>query len=605
MPLPIPSLDTKNFDHFFEESKAVLPSLSPNWTDYNLSDPGITLLELFSWLSDINMYKLNRVDKKHLLNYLKLLGIKPRSVIPAKIWVSFKYKEDQVDIKEGTKIEIPSKDINRPIPFVTKEKITTYNNSLSEISLKNERGYIKYEDANFPIFFYPFGEVTKEGNYFEISFEKTFVGSLSLTFILYEKDLPPLPQSDNGEFDLKPSAILKWSNAEIIRDETDTFSKDGTIYFQNMDSNCNKIRCEITSGRFENAPRINKILLNTTQAVQIETFDKRSIGTGLPNQQISLKNSPIYSFDTLSIDNKPWNQSDTLEVHNHKETVYKVDQSRGIITFGDGVYGKIPPLNSVIDYTYTTSRGEVENITHYIKYKNKDESNNMKIEIENVFSAQSGKNPQTIKEAFLEFQKDLQIPFQAVTAKDYEYLAIHTPNIRVARALAIPPKNSENSIDVVVVPFSLQDKPIPTENFLKTVCMYLNKHRLITTKVNAIAPQYVSISITVEIKLKTSVLENEAKESIQNTLSNFFHPLRGWKDKKGWPFGQAIYQSDIYAMLEDNKSIDCVHYLNIHAEGAFKQYKNGNVILKKDALTLSHQHTISFINIQKECRSST
>lgn len=67
MPLPIPDLDTKNFDEYFEEARAALPALAPEWTDYNLSDPGITLLELFSWLNDIDTYRLNRVDRSHTL----------------------------------------------------------------------------------------------------------------------------------------------------------------------------------------------------------------------------------------------------------------------------------------------------------------------------------------------------------------------------------------------------------------------------------------------------------------------------------------------------------------------------------------------------------
>ena len=73
MGLNIPNLDQKDYDDRLKEAMAKLPSYTKDWTEHNSSDPGITLIELFAWLADINSYKLNKIKKEHdeaLLNLL-------------------------------------------------------------------------------------------------------------------------------------------------------------------------------------------------------------------------------------------------------------------------------------------------------------------------------------------------------------------------------------------------------------------------------------------------------------------------------------------------------------------------------------------------------
>ena len=73
MGLKIPNLDKKDFEILMQESLAKLPSYSQEWTEYNLSDPGITILELLAWMGDIQSYRLNRVGEEHYRAFLKLL----------------------------------------------------------------------------------------------------------------------------------------------------------------------------------------------------------------------------------------------------------------------------------------------------------------------------------------------------------------------------------------------------------------------------------------------------------------------------------------------------------------------------------------------------
>ena len=602
MPLPIPNLDTKNFDDFFEEARAALPALAPEWTDYNLSDPGITLLELFSWLNDINMYRLNRIDQKHILIYLKLLDASPLPVHPAKLWVTFQNDATGV-ISAGTKILSEDKVSNITIPFVTNQEVSLQQTKLSRINLKNERGLFEYKEP-FPEFFYPFGQIAKKGHYFELTFDGIFSSDFSLTFIFYEDDLPDVGDHDKEIPVVFPSALLEWEywngsdwlDLQIEKDDTNSFSKNGTIFFKDT-LNTLKIRCKIEQYHFENAPRIQAVLTNTVEAIQIKKHQEllEKAGTGLPKLSLQLKAFPLLSLE-VKISGEIWEETDTLEIFEHDSKVFKVDKNTGIISFGDGIHGEIPPFDATISCRYTTSMGAKGNIPANLVWSGRT------AKVENYFPAAGGKDPQTIEEAYVTFKKDFRTPYQAVTGEDFAYLAIHTPGLRVARAKALS-YPIDNRVEVIVVPFSFQKLIYPSDGFLKTVCYHLDRHRLITTKVKAIPPRYALISVKTELKILENEREDAVRKRVKEALDLFLDPIRGWKDHQGWPFGHSVYESDIYALIEEVEGVDCVLDVVLGAEGAYERYENGNVILKQDALTSPYRHNISVFRSEEACRS--
>ncbi|UFH59986.1 baseplate J/gp47 family protein [Sulfurovum mangrovi] len=74
MGLEIPNLDQKAFETRIKEAVAKLPAYGKEWTEYNYSDPGITIIELLAWMADINSYRLNRIRDDHYEAFLELLG---------------------------------------------------------------------------------------------------------------------------------------------------------------------------------------------------------------------------------------------------------------------------------------------------------------------------------------------------------------------------------------------------------------------------------------------------------------------------------------------------------------------------------------------------
>ena len=637
MSLPIPDLDNKNFSQIIEEVKACLPTLAPGWTDYNLSDPGITILELLAWLTDIEIYRLNRITEKHILKFLKLLNSLPEPVKPATTWITFSLPEDYtniIHIPQGTKLIAIDKDIS--LHFETIEDIYVHPIKIKKIILRNERGITEYDENSIPQYFFAFGEEAKKGSCFYIGFDKPLKDKFSLTFILYEDDLPPVGKHGKESPKIIPSAEIEWSywdgkgwkNLELIKDKTLHLFQNGSIIFKGINGMQKRrfplqakeefffIRCKLKKDGYEIVPRIKKILINTTKAIQIKRIINEELGksNGLPNQTFSLKEFPVVSSDYFKIELKikylkngtetteVWEEVDTLSACTHKDKVFKIDRKKGLIIFGDGINGKIPPANSTIFCSYAVSKGKRGNIPEGYRWRILDDiKNKNKLFIENYFPGSEGSDPETIEEAFLRFKRDLLTPYQAVTAGDYEFLALNTPGLRVARAKAIG-NSILNQVKVIVVPFSLSSRPYPSEGFLKTVCYHLDQHRLITTKVEVLPPEYAIISVLAKIKTKDEADPEQVIKRAKDSLDRFFHPLYGWKDGKGWPFGKAVYISDVYAILEGVEGVDCVFDVEIKAEGAYLSYQDGNVILKENALTTPRTHSFSILTTFETCR---
>ena len=72
MSLPTPNLDDLRFQRdLVDEARRRIIRYCPEWTDYNLSDPGITLIELFAWMTETMIYRLNRVPEKNYLKFMR------------------------------------------------------------------------------------------------------------------------------------------------------------------------------------------------------------------------------------------------------------------------------------------------------------------------------------------------------------------------------------------------------------------------------------------------------------------------------------------------------------------------------------------------------
>lgn len=84
MPLQLPVLDNRNFEQLLAEAKRRIPVYTPEWTNFEVdSDPGITIVQLFAFLTESLLYRADRIPERNRLKFLQLLGIPLQQAAPA------------------------------------------------------------------------------------------------------------------------------------------------------------------------------------------------------------------------------------------------------------------------------------------------------------------------------------------------------------------------------------------------------------------------------------------------------------------------------------------------------------------------------------------
>jgi hypothetical protein len=89
MPVPLPNLDDRRWADLVDEGRALIPVYAPEWTDHNVHDPGVTLIELLAWIAEMNVYQLDQVPPRHRLKFLSLIGIRPEPPRPSRTVLRF------------------------------------------------------------------------------------------------------------------------------------------------------------------------------------------------------------------------------------------------------------------------------------------------------------------------------------------------------------------------------------------------------------------------------------------------------------------------------------------------------------------------------------
>lgn len=104
-----PRLDDRSFADLMREAEAVIRRRAPGWTDFSAGDPGITLVEVFAYLTEVLLYRLNRVPDKVHLALLDLLGVVPLAPAAATVMLTFTREAEEegaapISIPAGTRV---------------------------------------------------------------------------------------------------------------------------------------------------------------------------------------------------------------------------------------------------------------------------------------------------------------------------------------------------------------------------------------------------------------------------------------------------------------------------------------------------------------------
>jgi hypothetical protein len=128
-----PDLDDRTWQDLVDQMRALIPKYAPQWTDHNPSDVGIALIELFAWLAEGIIYRLNQTPEKNYIAFLNLLGITQAPATPALTYLTFTSGAGTVIVPAGTQAQTPAKDGERPIVFETDEDVNVLQTTLKAV----------------------------------------------------------------------------------------------------------------------------------------------------------------------------------------------------------------------------------------------------------------------------------------------------------------------------------------------------------------------------------------------------------------------------------------------------------------------------------------
>ena len=101
MPIKPPKLDDRGYDDIIDEARKLIPQYCPEWTNLGPADPGMTLVQLFAWMTELIIFRLNKVPDKTYVHFLNFIGEERKRARPSLGPVTFSLKSDRA-------IELPS-----------------------------------------------------------------------------------------------------------------------------------------------------------------------------------------------------------------------------------------------------------------------------------------------------------------------------------------------------------------------------------------------------------------------------------------------------------------------------------------------------------------
>ncbi|RIK74675.1 putative baseplate assembly protein [candidate division KSB1 bacterium] len=311
MALQVPNLDDKTFQELAAEAVALIPRYSRDWTDHNLHDPGITFLELFAWLAEMQIYQLNRITDNQIDRFLKMVGMARLARQPAQVEIEFTVAAISTLglLPAGTRV-VPLG--HEHLIFETEDDFFTTRTRLIAVNSHWNSTSIDHTEANNKegIYFFPFGEQAAVGAILELGFDQPFADAemANLFFLLRENDLPAPAPRPEGADEIQPSATLvweysvngTWAQLNALRDTTLSLNRSGRLVFippadWTAQNGVYWLRGRLAAGLYEIPPVLEHVRLNVIPARQVETVVHEDLGegTGLPHQRVRLQKLPL------------------------------------------------------------------------------------------------------------------------------------------------------------------------------------------------------------------------------------------------------------------------------------------------------------------------
>jgi len=496
MPLPTPNLDDRHFQDIVDEAKRLIPRFCPEWTDHNVSDPGVALIELFAWMTDLLLYRVNQVPDKVYITLLNLIGIQlepPQSAVAPVTFYLSAPQETAITIPADTEVATVRTETSPAIIFTTETDLTIHPAVVADDKVYTRQ----VERPNTPAswranelrqLLLPNGRIAMFApnplphDAFYIPLRHNH-GNHVLALVVdcdvargagVDPTNPPLV------WEVWQGGVARWSPCEVEFDGTGGFNMPGEIVLHLppmapdtiQGVTAHWLRCRLTDAqadtpenrhnRYKVSPELLALRVEsrggTVNARHAVTVRNEVIGRsdGTPGQEFQLLNRPVLSRDPqrdiLIVDPplpgrlREWVEVPDFAASGPDDQHYTLDSLSGTVSFGpallqpDGAvrnFGSVPPHGSVITMTrYQYGGGVVGNVQANTLVVLKTSIPYVS-RVTNRRAAEGGRDPQGLDDARVRAPQILRTRTRAVTADDYEHLAREV--VGVARACCIAP----------------------------------------------------------------------------------------------------------------------------------------------------------------------
>lgn len=629
MPLAAPKLDDRRFQEIVDEAKKRIPRHIEAWTDHNVSDPGVTLIELFAWMTEMILYRLNQVPERHYIKFMEMMGIQLREPVPAQVPVTFWLsapQETDVVIPAGTEVASTQTETEPSIIYTINQDLKVQPPQLAAVLAgtagEGERAFrtlsLRRLGAGGEAYDV-FSKEPKEDDALYVGFENR----LSHHILGFQMDWDPAGGA--GVDPTLPPYVWEaattdgWQPCEVEMDTTKALNVAGRIRLHlpalarrrvdGKDLYWVRVRLEaVTRAQrregmrpYRQSPRLRQMSAatwgGTVPATHARTVHREFLGQsdGSPGQRFVLQGTPVLARqpgETLLVQleeeaEQLWQEVTDFADSGAYDRHFTLDSVSGEVRLGPAVrqpdgtiklYGAVPARGANLLFTrYRHGGGEQGNVQAGVL-------NTLKTAIpyvsrvSNRVPAQGGLDAESLEAAKMRVPRMLRTRGRAVTEGDFEFLAGEALPAAIGRVRCLQPRPSAagrvrpGQVYVLVVPRLEEAARLldPRELELDPAQMarltaFLDERRLLTTRLEVRSPVYRWVAVRAQLRADPAAEEAVVEAEAKARLYRFLNPLTGGPDGTGWPFGRDLFLSDVYQALQGLPHVQFVRSVEMFA----------------------------------------
>jgi predicted phage baseplate assembly protein len=609
-------LDDRDFDQLVDEARRRIAQYAPEWTDLNDSDPGMALVKLFAYMTDLLIYRINQVPDRTYVKLLSLLGFDQAAARPARADVTFIPEPGgPILVPRGWRLEAESADGGDPATFETENDLAAAGLPLAHVLV----GLGDAQPTSVTALNVPggdpipiFGPSPINDSVLYLGFGPAYAtaphpfgAELRLRFWMPEPDrervvaplrtAPAVPPA-GLVWEFLPSAGQPWRTVSLIQDETVAFTREGYVLLEppaaieaspllGSPDTCMWLRCRMTSGAYPvgSPPMVDFVRANTVPALSLTTVAREllapaeggdAVSTGEADQVFRLRERPVAPGSLeldIEVDDDPegakrWKPVRDLLAEKPDAAVYELSAETGEVRFGDGRNGRIPPAGArVVANRYRYGGGAGANVAPGAI---SGPAPPRISEVRNDRPAFGGADEQPIDELKRQAPRRLRHHERAVTQSDYAELAREVTGVAAATAIPFahphfPKLRVPGAITVVILPEGdLLDGGPPrlVPGLIDAVSRYLEERRTVGTELWIAEPKYISLSVEALVEADPSRSMDTVAREVREALDKAFDPRRA-------AFGRDQALTAVYPVILGVDGVQAVRDLVVTVDG--------------------------------------